>query len=240
MSGYSESVQAVRLDPVGCISEGWNLIKDQYGLFLGITFVGVLLAGMVPFGIIAGPMYCGIFLALFMKMRREPIEFATLFKGFDYFLESLIVTLLIFVLLAAVMIPFFIAFFGLIAIVAGIGRGANMEAMAFAILVPALGVAVSVLMLLSLFLTACMWFAYLLLVDRNLRAWPALTLSAKAVWANKWGVLGLMLLNWLLSAAGALLCYIGLVLYFPIMFASFAVAYRRMFGESAPPPAPII
>ena len=238
MSLHAESVQPVRLDPVGCISEGWNLIKDQYGLFLGITLVGALLAGAVPFGILAGPMYCGIFLALFMKMRREPVEFATLFKGFDYFLESLIVTLLFLVLLVAVMVPFMIAFFGLIAVVAGIGRGANLDAMAFAILVPAFGVAVPVLMILNLFLQAWLWFAYPLLVDRNLRAWPALTLSAKAVWANKWGVLGLMLLNWLLGAAGVLLCYIGLILYLPIFFASFAIAYRRMFGEPAPPPAP--
>ncbi len=28
--------------PVECMKEGWELIKDEYWLFLGITFVGML------------------------------------------------------------------------------------------------------------------------------------------------------------------------------------------------------
>ena len=87
------------------------------------------------------------------------------------------------------------------------------------------------------FLYAWMFFAYPLLVDRNLQAMAGAQTLAKRV-ANKWGVLGLMILNWLLSMVGALLCYIGLFLYLPIMFGSFAVAYRRIFPELAPPPGP--
>lgn len=238
MNGYPEYVETVRLDPPGCISEGWHLVKDRYGLFLGITLVGMLLASMVPFGIIAGPMYCGIFLALFMKMRGWPIEFGTLFKGFDYFVESLLVTLLIVAVSLVFIVPLVVVMFVTIAIGAGIGESADSGAVAALIVLPVGAILVLALIAFSVFLYAWMFFAYPLLVDRNLQAWPALKLSARAVWANKWGVLGLMILNWLLSMVGALLCYIGLFLYLPIMFGSFAVAYRRIFPELAPPPGP--
>jgi uncharacterized membrane protein len=238
MNAQPEYVQTIRLDPPGCISEGWNLVKDQYGLFLGITFVGMLLAGLVPFGIIAGPMYCGIFLALFMKMRQQPIEFATLFKGFDYFLESLIVTLLIIVASVAFAVPMVIAFLVVIAVGVGIGESMQSGGVAALIIIPLIALLVLAIIAFSVFIYGLMFFAYPLLVDRNLKAMPALKLSARVVWANKWGILGLMFLNWLVSVIGALLCYIGLFLYLPIMFASLAVAYRRMFPEVVPPAAP--
>jgi hypothetical protein len=238
MNGQLDYVETVRLDPPGCISEGWNLVKDQYGLFLGITFVGMLLAGLVPFGIIMGPMYCGIFLALFMKMRGEPIEFGTLFKGFDYFVESLVVTLLIIVASVVFMVPVVIAFFVLIALGVGMGESMQSGGAAALITIPLIALLVLAITAFSVFIYGWMFFTYPLLVDRNMQAFPALKLSAKAIWANKWGVLGLMLLNWLLSMLGALLCYIGLFLYLPIMFGAFAVAYRRIFPELGPPPAP--
>ncbi|MEA3364287.1 MAG: hypothetical protein U9Q79_01485 [Candidatus Hydrogenedentes bacterium] len=238
MNSQPESVETIRLDPPGCISDGWNLIKDQYGLFLGITFVGTLLAGLVPFGIIAGPMYCGIFLALFMKMRQQPIEFATLFKGFDYFLESLIVTLLIIVASVAFAVPMVIAFLDVIFVGVGIGESMQSGGVAALIIIPLIALLVLAIIAFGVFIYGLMFFAYPLLVDRNLKAMPALKLSARAVWANKWGILGLMFLNCLVSMIGALLCYIGLFLYLPIMFASLAVAYRRMFPEVVPPPAP--
>lgn len=72
MNGHEEQVATVHLAPGNCISEGWNLVKDQYGLFLGITVVAMLLGSLVPFGIIAGALYCGIFIALFMKIRGGP------------------------------------------------------------------------------------------------------------------------------------------------------------------------
>src|ERR1700746_2684907 len=79
--------------PVECIKEGWALIKDQYWLFFGIALVGILIGGAVPI-VLLGPMMVGIFLCLFQKQRRQAVEFGTLFKGFDYFVQSLIVALI--------------------------------------------------------------------------------------------------------------------------------------------------
>src|SRR6185295_8613446 len=78
------------VEPVQCIKNGWELVKDQYWLFVGMTFIAVLIGGAVPLGILLGPMMCGLYLTFFKKRRGEPIEFGTLFKGFDFFGPSLI------------------------------------------------------------------------------------------------------------------------------------------------------
>src|SRR6185503_2782728 len=75
--------------PVECLKEGWATIKDRYWLFLGISFVTMLIGGAVPV-VLVGPMMCGLYLCLFAKMRGEPVEFGMLFKGFDYFMPGLI------------------------------------------------------------------------------------------------------------------------------------------------------
>lgn len=36
------------IDASGCVSNGWNLVKQNYGLFLGITLVAMIIAGCIP------------------------------------------------------------------------------------------------------------------------------------------------------------------------------------------------
>src|ERR1700694_860328 len=79
--------------PVECLKEGWALIKDQYWLFLGISVVGMLLASAFAI-VLMGPMMCGIYFCLFQHMRGERVSFDGLFKGFDYFAQSVIATLI--------------------------------------------------------------------------------------------------------------------------------------------------
>src|SRR5205807_9942166 len=82
------------IQPVECIKEGWALIKDQYWLFFGISIVGILIGGAVPI-VLLGPMMVGIFICLLQRLRKERVEFGTLFKGFDQFVPGLIVAVLI-------------------------------------------------------------------------------------------------------------------------------------------------
>src|SRR6266550_7941694 len=99
------------VEPVVCIKAGWNLIRNQYWLFVGLTVVGVLVGSVVPFGILLGPMMCGIYLTLFKTRRGQPVEFNDLFKGFDYFGDSLIATLLHLVPVLVVFVPSYIVFY---------------------------------------------------------------------------------------------------------------------------------
>src|SRR5687767_4935573 len=95
------------VQPMVCLKSGWALIKDQYWLFVGMSFVGILLGSLVPFGIMLGPMMCGIYLSLFQLRRSQRVEFGNLFKGFDYFGESIIATLLHYVPIVIIIIPFY-------------------------------------------------------------------------------------------------------------------------------------
>lgn len=85
------------INPVECLKQGWELIKDQYWLIFAITLVGILIASFVPFGILLGPIFCGIYYAIFQKMYGLPAKFEDLFKGFSYFGSSLVASLFLIV-----------------------------------------------------------------------------------------------------------------------------------------------
>src|SRR6188474_1990557 len=112
MNGPATSIEFRRnvVEPMECLRAGWNLIKNQYWLFVGMTAVGVIIGSVVPLGILMGPMMCGIYLALFQTRRGQPIEFGTLFKGFDYFGDSLIATLIHLVPILVIIVPAYIIF----------------------------------------------------------------------------------------------------------------------------------
>src|SRR5437764_292966 len=90
--GLSYNRGAVRA--MQCYREGWQLIKDRFWFFLGVGLVGILVGSLAPFGILLGPMMCGVYLCLLRHMHGQPVTFDMLFKGFNYFANSLIATLI--------------------------------------------------------------------------------------------------------------------------------------------------
>lgn len=229
------------VEPVACIKAGWRLIKDRYWLFVGMSVVTILAGNAVPLGILMGPMMCGIFLSLFQRMRGEPVEFGTLFKGFDYFGQSVLATLIHVIPVVVVLAPFYLFLF-----VAGIlsvpdsrsGRSAS-PGVFFGMMALLLLVMFLVLMIVSILFM----FAYPLIVDRKLSGVDAVKLSCKAGLGNFWRLLGLFLLNALMAIGGVLLCYVGAFLVMPIGFAALANAYQQVFGMAPgrspyPPPPP--
>ena len=225
--------------PVECLKEGWQLIKDQYWLFLGITLVAMLVGGAVPV-VLIGPMMVGLYMCLFAKMRGEPVEFGMLFKGFDYFVQGLVaaaIQTLPVILIMAVGQVIFVAF---TMIIMPRERGEAMPPVFF------VGLAIFVLfaMIVSLVIHSLFLFAYPLIVDRKLSGLDAIKLSYRAALQNLGGIIGLMLLMGGLGILGVLACYVGVFFVMPISFAAYAVAYRRVFpetgslGRPAPPPPP--
>lgn len=104
-------VRKVKVRTFGLMRRAYGLLGDQYWLFVGITLVGTFVASMVPFGLVAGAMLVGIYLCYIQRERGAQVEFATLFRGFDYFMESLMAFLIYFMASVIVMIPFMIAIF---------------------------------------------------------------------------------------------------------------------------------
>jgi len=231
------------VQPGECIKAGWELIRSQYWLFVGMTVVGVIIGSVVPLGILWGPMVCGIYLALFQTRRGQPIEFGLLFKGFDYFGDAVIATLLHMVPMVIIIAPAYILYLvGMFGMMAASQNGEpNPGAMLgfFGIF----GVVWLVIMLLMIVLSVVFVFAYPLIVDRRLKGFDAVRLSIRAGFANFWRLLGMLILTGLLTFAGVLLCYVGVFLVMPIGYAAVAAAYEQVFGLSEvqsnlPPPPP--
>lgn len=212
--------------PVECFKEGWELIKDQYWLFFAVTLVGMLIAGMT-FYILLGAMYCGIYYALLKKTHGQQAEFEDLFKGFGYFVPSLVATL---VFIIPVLIFMFVAYASMFALMFSMTdmQGRITPAQIF----PLYGVIFGESLVFGIVLScihAFVMFAYPLIIERNMPGWDAFKLSARAVWANLGGVVGLILCEFVIGFIGYLACGFGLYFVFPLLFAGVLVAYRKVF-----------
>lgn len=222
--------------PVECLKEGYALIKDQYWLFLGISVVGLIIANAVPV-ILIGPMMCGIHLCLLRRMRGGNVEFADLFKGFEYFGPSVIAALIQFVPIFVLLVPFYIIFIALSMMMAATSqqRGGDPGAVLGIMLV--MFVLFLILMVLVVLIQAFFIFAFPLIVDKKLPGMDAVKASLSAAKANFGGVIGLTLLTTVLTFVGVLCCYVGAFAVMPVTMASYAVAYRKVFPEGLAEPA---
>ncbi|HEU4476933.1 MAG TPA: hypothetical protein VFR80_00360 [Pyrinomonadaceae bacterium] len=231
------------VQPMVCLRAGYDLIKDQYWLFVGMCFVAILIGSVVPFGILMGPMMCGLYLAIFQKHLGQRVEFGLLFKGFDYLAESIIATLIHVVPIVVIIVPFYIAFYG--ALFFMMPRNGDPDPGAFIAFLGVFFVFLIVVMILIMLISVLFTFTYPLIVDRRLGGIDAVRTSAKAALANFWPLLGLLLLTGLLGFCGVLLCYVGMFLVFPVTFAAMSMAYKQVFGikgaapvVAGPPPPP--
>jgi len=74
------------------IGEGWALVKADLGNYVLISLVFVLLSG-VP--LIQGPLIAGFHVYTMKKLMGRNPEFGDLFKGFNFFVPTLVASLLI-------------------------------------------------------------------------------------------------------------------------------------------------
>jgi len=165
-----------------CLSEGWRIISGEYWLFFAITLVGVLLQSLVPFSILTGPMFCGVFLAWFHLSRGERISFEMLFEGFDFFAESFLATLVFTGITILAMVPAFALLF------VGVFFGAvsakdSPELAGFVVPLGVAGFFLFIMTVMTILMTFG-FFVYPLIVDRKLKAIPAIRTSVRAVRAN--------------------------------------------------------
>jgi hypothetical protein len=190
-----------------------------------------------------GPMMCGMYLPLFHNRRRQPIEFGLFFKGFDYFGDSVIATLLHMVPVLIVVIPSYLLFY--VGIFLAIPRGGGEpDPRALLGLFGFMAIFWLMIVILLIVLSVAFTFAYPLIVDLRLSGLNAVKLSIRAALANFWRLLGMLLLTGLLSFAGVFLCYVGVFLVMPLGFAAIAMAYEQVFGlghvePNMPPPPPL-
>jgi uncharacterized membrane protein len=159
--------------PIECIKGAWALIKDQYWMFVGLAAVAMLIGSAVPMGILLGPMMCGLDMIFFKRMRNEPFEFGLLFKGFDYFGPSLVVTLLHVIPIIAIVVPAYLVFYvGFILTITMQGNEPNPAAMLT--VMGMFAIFWLVMIVVIVFISIGFTFTYPLIVDRKLNAMDAI------------------------------------------------------------------
>jgi len=219
------TIRKVSIRPIELLREAFGLLGDQYWLFVGITFVGILIGSAVPMGILLGPMMCGIYLCYIQRKDNKLVEFGLLFKGFDFFVDSLIATLIMVAVMLAVIIPAYIIFgVAMIGLMAGT-QGEPPPTAAFGLFAVLYAVVILAIILISLpFL-----FVYPLIVDRELKAVAAVKASCRGVLANVFGVLGMALLYSFISFVASCFCYVPAILFLPLSLGGIFLAYRDVF-----------
>ena len=221
--------------PVEVYKEAWAIMKDEFWLVFAITLVAMLIGGIVPV-ILLGPMMCGLYLCLLDKIDGRRLSFDRLFKGFNFFLPGLVVSLFIAVPIIALIVFSYIPF---IALMLADPKLIEQQLMPF--LIGMLGIEL-VLAVVMTVLHSLLIFAFPLIADHGLNGFQAVKLSARAAWANRGGVAGFFGVSILVVFAGYAALCVGVYLALPVLMMAMAVAYRKVFPATEPinsdPPPP--
>lgn len=76
------------------IGEGWRIVKADMGTFMLLAIVFSALNAMVPI-LLQGPLIAGLQIFCMKKLLNRRAEFADLFKGFNFFVPTLVASLVI-------------------------------------------------------------------------------------------------------------------------------------------------
>lgn len=238
------------IDASGCISNAWNLIKPNYGLFLGITLLALVAISCIPCVnvFVMGPIMGGVYFVSLRAMRGEPVEFGMMFKGFEKFVPLMVVGLIQSIpgiIYQGIDISMRIAGTGLDTLSNSGSRGGNPSffqalqanepnfAIAGGLLVIVIVVAV-VMLIFSIAWSITFAFAVPIAMEHDISPIEAIKLSARASWGNVGGIVSLAILGFLVSLLGVLALCIGVFFVMPVIWVAWAFAYRQVFPDLAP------
>ena len=230
------------LDIGGCISGGWNLLKNHFGLLVLTVLVyfliesGIALLGAIPFIgpvfslgnlFIVGPLLGGIYYVFLRAVRELPAELGDVFTGFRTKYWQLFLGNLVPGLLAGLcMIPVVIV--ALLTILPSVLRHQE-PGVAHLVII---GLAGLVCFIPMVYLQTNWIFTLPLIMDQGMDFWPAMQASWKVVRKHWWHAFGLTILAALIGALGLLLCCVGVVFTAPLFFGAMMYGYETLFGPS--------
>jgi uncharacterized membrane protein len=249
--------QRSSIDGSGAVSSGWELVKSNYGMYLGISLIAMLLGGCIPCVslFLVGPTIAGVYYVILRQMRGEPVEFGMMFKGFEKFVPLMVIGIVQAIPeIIGQGLRFGVQFGNIGLNSSRSGRSTNffqsssVDPNIFA------GIAAGVLVVIAivalvLILFAIVWrfllfFAIPLAMEHDLSPVDAMKLSAQAAMGNIGGLIVLFIFEFLVALLGMIMCFVGLIfISVPIIYAANAFAYRMVFpwfeqkfGNMTPPP----
>jgi uncharacterized membrane protein len=84
----------IKAEPGRWIGEGWQMVKADIGTYMLLALVLTVLSGVVPL-IIQGPLIAGFHIFCMKRLLGRQAELADMFKGFNFFVPTLVASLLI-------------------------------------------------------------------------------------------------------------------------------------------------
>ena len=186
-----------------CISRGWALVKANFWLLVGASFVSLLIAGGcgIPYIgpaislIIGGPMLGGLYALILKKIRGQSATLGDAFVGFSI-----------------AFVPLMLAH-----IVSG-----SLAMIGFLLLI-----------IPGIYLVIAWQFTLALVIDKKIDFWPAMELSRKVVSRHWWVFFRLLIVNGLIAILGLVCCLVGVFIAIPVGLASMMYAYEDIFGTKA-------
>jgi len=225
------------------LNRGWEVFKANAGLIIGATvlvYLALMVINFIPYLsvplslILTGPLVGGLWVFYVKNVRNEPTTIGDAFCGFGPRFWQLVLTQIIpgliafaVVMLLAIVIAVPVALMGSAASRGG-GRG-----MSAAFIVPLVVVGLIAFAAL-VYVNVCWMFALPLAGDKGLKFWPALELSRRVVNKHWWMTFLLMIVAGILGFAGAIACFVGLLVTGPVAFSMLACHYQKVFGDLAP------
>lgn len=232
------------VDAGSAMSQAWEMVKANYGIFLGVSLVALVLSGCIPCVslFIMGPVLAGVYFFSLKLYGGEPVEFGDMFKGFEKFLPLMVIGIVQSIPEIIGQGLRFAVNIGQIGLDSSRG-GRNGQffqsagdpnifaGVAAGVLIIVMIVAVAFI-LFAIVWRFLLFFAVPLAFEHDLGAVDAMKLSSKAAMANVGGVIVLFIFELLVAILGMIMCGIGLLLVsIPIIYAANAIAYRMVFPK---------
>jgi uncharacterized membrane protein len=238
------------IDAGDCVSNAWNLVKQNYGMYLGIALIGIILAGCIPCIslFLVGPVMGGIYYVVLREMRGEPVEFGMMFKGFEKFVPLMVIGIIQSIPEIIGQILRFTVDVGRLGLTGGKDRdfqffqSSNPEFAIASGLLIIVALVAFVFIIIGVVWRVLLFFAIPLALEHEIGPVDAMKLSAKAAMSNVGGLIVLFIFEFLIALVGILALCIGVFFVIPIIYAANAFAYRQVFPligrnfNMAPPP----
>lgn len=219
----------IDFSPIGRLKRAKALLGDQYMMFVGICFVGLLVAGAVPI-VLVGPMMCGMFICYRERMMGRPASFDKLFTGFDKFAESLIAYIIQFIVQMVIIVPIIVIFVAaIVGIGIAMGSSGTQDALPWVIL-PAYFIYFVALILGSAIAAIPFTFTYPLIVDRGMSGLDACKASWTMAKPHFRKILWMYLVYGMLSIPLALCFYVPVFFFIPLVMGAMYTLYEDICG----------
>jgi hypothetical protein len=197
--------RAATLDVLACYERSWNLLKSDFWPLVGVSFVIILLLGVLGYGQHRGvffttPLFGGVltggwYYYFILKIRGQPATLGDAFAGFTRaFLNLVVISILVSLIVT---------------------------------------VGIFLLILPGIYFAVGYAFAYMLATDKRLPMWDSMETSRRTVTRQWWRVFGLILLGIPFFLLGIFALGVGVFVTIPLMVGAFVYAYEDLFNPPA-------